>query len=540
MFSSTKNFTLLVVVLAAFFGCQPAETDRGVADKDGNGQSDTKVVGDPGSEGKTESNDGGSVGPEGSGDSVVIHGDLSSIDLKSMRGQQVTITGDLVVVDNYDLIRRGQVKVARERLFIPTSLIDPNDAQASGTSFEGGSNVAKVTAAKKLNDRAAITLDDDSVQQNIFPPKLFPELGESYPTVRVGSEIDGVSGKVELVGGKLVLVVDQPLKWTPAKRPERPDVGNSDVTVASFNVLNFFTSIDDGANGARGADTKAELSRQEEKLVSAIVSLDADVIGLMELENNLQAEKRLVAALNKAEGKNVYVGCGLPNGFADAPGGDNAIRVGIVYRSDRLDPVGEVSMIEDAAFAIARTPVAQKFKTKSSDRAFTVIVNHFKSKGGSSRADAANRDQGDGQGAYNATRRAQALAICDYIDTQKRVDEKARILVIGDLNAYEQEDPIDAMRARGLVDLRQKQEGDAELSPERHYSYIYYGQCGGLDHAIATSTLANDVTGVATWHINADEPRFLDYNQEYNPKELFKPDPFRSSDHDPILIGIKN
>ena len=51
---------------------------------------------------------------------------------------------------------------------------------------------------------------------------------------------------------------------------------------------------------------------------------------------------------------------------------------------------------------------------------------------------------------------------------------------------------------------------------------------------------AADVTGLATWHINADEPRSMDYNQEYNPKPLYQPDPFRSSDHDPVLIGIRN
>ena len=48
----------------------------------------------------------------------------------------------------------------------------------------------------------------------------------------------------------------------------------------------------------------------------------------------------------------------------------------------------------------------------------------------------------------------------------------------------------------------------------------------------------NGVTGVATWHINADEPRFVDYNQEHNPDSMYQADPFRSSDHDPILIGI--
>jgi len=108
------------------------------------------------------------------------------------------------------------------------------------------------------------------------------------------------------------------------------------------------------------------------------------------------------------------------------------------------------------------------------------------------------------------------------------------------LNAYEQEDPIDAMRASGLVDLRERLEAEHPTgTQERDYSYIYRTQCGNLDHAMATDSLAGDVTGVATWHINADEPRFLDYNEEYNPKTLYQANPFRSSDHDPVLIGIR-
>ena len=169
------------------------------------------------------------------------------------------------------------------------------------------------------------------------------------------------------------------------------------------------------------------------------------------------------------------------------------------------------------------------------------IRDSFKSKGGGNRADAANKNKGDGQAAYNAIRRAQSLAICNYIDQQKQADPQTRILVIGDLNAYDQEDPIDAMRARGLVDLREQLEAASPAGEQpRDYSFIFRGQSGSMDHAMATESLASDVTGVATWHINSDEPRFLDYNQEYNPKVLYQADPFRSSDHDPVLIGIGN
>ena len=473
-------------------------------------------------------------------DKVVITGDLNSVDWNSHVGKQIVIKGDLMIIDTYDLARRGQIKVARNRLPVPTGRIDPNDADPRENSIQGGSNVAKVTAAQKRNDGASITIDDSTADQNVFPLSLFPELGKTHPTIRIGSIVHGVSGRLIKERNKLVIQSNQPLQWTPAKRPERPDLGKPDITVASFNVLNYFTTIDDGKNKARGADSDSELSRQEEKITAAIEGLQADVIGLMELENNIDAEQRLVAALNRKVGKNLYKGCGIPKGFDESPGGDDSIRVGIIYRADRVSPVGEVSIVDDEAFSIARTPVVQTFVSTQGGRPFTVIVNHFKSKGGASNADTANKDKGDGQAAYNAARRAQSLAICDYIKQNHQDTEQSRVLVIGDLNAYQQEDPIDALRANGLIDLHE-QMGQSTPTDSRDvdYTFVYYAQSGSLDHAFATKSLAEDVTGVSIWHINADEPRFMDYNQEYNPESVYSADAYRSSDHDPVLIGLK-
>lgn len=558
---------LVVITLAIGSGCEPAakkkapdsetpnseiaepETANSDASEsttdetDSAGQaagSDSKVAvaADPEKDATTNKDAAVKIDPPASGARTTISGDLESVDWESMVGQSVTVEGKLMVVDNFELGRRGQVRVARNRLFVPTNRIDPNDADARANSFEGGSNVAKVAKAQKFNDTATITLDDGIAKQNIFPPKLFPELGKSHPSVRVGSTLDGVSGKIVRQRKRIFLVPDGPLRWTPAQRPQRPDVGSAKVTVASFNVLNYFTTIDDGKNRARGADNESEFKRQEAKLVAAILKLDADVIGLMELENNIEAEKRLIVALNEAAGKEVYKGCGLPPGFRETPGGENAIRVGIIYRSDSVTPVGDVSMVVDDAFEVARTPVVQKFKPTTSGNPFTLVVNHFKSKGAARNAAEGDKNKGDGQGAFNATRRSQSLAICDYIDGLKQSEPAARALVIGDLNAYGQEDPIDAMRARGLVDLHHQFEDGLAAGSRQHYSYLYYGQCGSLDHVMATDSLAEDVTGVAVWHINADEPRFLDYNDEFNPPALYQADPFRSSDHDPVLIGI--
>ncbi len=470
-----------------------------------------------------------------SDDPITISGHFHEVDWKSLVGKLVTIKGDMKIVDTHNLARYGEVRVARERLHVPTSRLDPNDADPDGVSFEGGSNVAKVVAAQKRNDKAVLTLDDGRNSQNVFPPKLFPKLGDTQPTVRLGSIIKGVSGRVVEKRNTIYLIPSEPLKWVPAERPARPSVGDADITVASFNVLNYFTTIDNGSNNARGADSKSEFTRQDAKIVSAIIALKADVIGLMEIENKRGAEQRLVAALNKASGKDIFKGCGIPVGFRKAPGGGDAIRVALIYRADRVSTVGGVTMIRDTAFSAARTPVVQTFRSEQGGEPFTVVVNHFKSKGGARDANAANKNKGDGQGAHNATRRSQALAIVKYVDGLTKGDP--RVLILGDLNAYQQEDPIDALRAGGLVDLVSTRQPSGEQGP--HYSYVYYGQCGSLDHAMANTSLAKDITGVATWHINADEPRFLDYNEENNPRPLFKPDPFRSSDHDPVLIGIR-
>jgi Ca2+-binding RTX toxin-like protein len=112
------------------------------------------------------------------------------------------------------------------------------------------------------------------------------------------------------------------------------------------------------------------------------------------------------------------------------------------------------------------------------------------------------------------------------------------VMVLGDLNAYSEEDPIDLLRAGGLTKLTTPTE-----------SYVFQGQTGSLDYALVTSSLLDQVTGAAKWNINADEPITLDYNddiltageasaEDRNDTSLYAPTPFRSSDHDPVLVGL--
>jgi hypothetical protein len=108
-------------------------------------------------------------------------------------------------------------------------------------------------------------------------------------------------------------------------------------------------------------------------------------------------------------------------------------------------------------------------------------------------------------------------------------------LIIGDLNSYDKEDPIDVLLAGGYTDLVHYFQG------EYAYSYVFDGQVGYLDHALANPDLMNEVTGTTVWHINADEPDLIDYDMSYKQDAqdaIYAPDAYRSSDHDPVIAGL--
>ena len=97
-----------------------------------------------------------------------------------------------------------------------------------------------------------------------------------------------------------------------------------------------------------------------------------------------------------------------------------------------------------------------------------------------------------------------------------------RVLLMGDFNAYGDEDPIKAIVAGGFVSENKR------VPAEDRYSYQFGGLFGYLDHALASTNLDTQVTGITEWHINADEPSVLDYNTEFKPQDLYTPTPYRS------------
>jgi hypothetical protein len=128
-----------------------------------------------------------------------------------------------------------------------------------------------------------------------------------------------------------------------------------------------------------------------------------------------------------------------------------------------------------------------------------------------------------------------AEALLSWLATDPTNSGDADFLVIGDLNAYDKEDPIDVFTAAGYTDLEWFYGG------ENAYSYVFNGQLGYLDYALANASLSTQVTGASTWHINADEPNILDYDTSYKKDAqdaLYEPNAYRASDHDPVIVGL--
>jgi uncharacterized protein len=473
---------------------------------------------------------------------VITLPELVNDDLERYEGMLVRIDGPLTVSQNYFLGRYGQLTLsAGGRMQTPTNAYRPGSPEA--------------LALADQNARSRIILDDASSQQNPNPtPYLAPD-----NTVRAGDTVASITGVVDygLATSSNAGAGDYKLQPTelvvfsrdnPRTEAPRPVPGN--IKLASFNVLNFFTTFTDGttADGqsgqgcqlgdsnspanCRGASNLAEFNRQQAKIVEALAAINADAIGLMEMQNNGEvAVGHLVAALNQRVGAGTYAAVSSP---VEGTGTD-AIKVAMVYKPGVLQPVGAAR--SDLDPVNNRPTLAQTFAA-ANGQTFTVLVNHLKSKGscpapGDSDYEG-NADIGDGQGCWNAHRVSQAQRLASWINDIGAT----RAVLLGDFNAYAQEDPIVTLRQAGLVDQigRFNRFG---------YSYVFDGAAGRLDHGLSTASLSAQVTAAQEWHINADEPAVIDYNTEFKQPlcptcgpDYYSATAYRSSDHDPVVMGL--
>jgi predicted extracellular nuclease len=468
-------------------------------------------------------------------------------DLERYEGMLVTLTGPLTASQNFFQGRYGQVTLsAGGRLFKPTNLHRPGTPAA--------------LALANLNARSTVLLDDGFSTQN---PNPTPYIGADN-TLRAGDTVASVTGVIDYglatnSTTSLTLYRIQPTSapvFTRANARTAPPVVGGNVKVASFNVLNFFTTFTDGntAGGAtgrtcvtgqsassscRGASNLAEFVRQRDKIVAAMAAINADVFGLMEIQNNeaLNGETADTAAQNLVAALNTVVGSGS---YAVVPKpaftGTDAIRVAMIYKPATVALSGLPMSDTDAIHN--RPPFAHAFTANG--QKFSVLVNHFKSKG-SCPTSGVDDDQGDGQGCWNDRRKQQSTALLSFIASVQAAAADNDVVVIGDLNAYGLEDPIDVLTTGGLVNQISRFDAAG-------YSYVFDGEAGYLDHALATPSLSAQIVGTAVWHVNADEPSIIDYNTEFKfpdtqctstcPPDLYSAIAYRSSDHDPVIVGL--
>ncbi|HEU0181133.1 MAG TPA: ExeM/NucH family extracellular endonuclease [Agromyces mariniharenae] len=303
-----------------------------------------------------------------------------------------------------------------------------------------------------------------------------------------------------------------------------PAVGG-DVTVAAFNVLNYFTTLTSQNPEARGAATPEEFAIQKSKIVEAINGLDADVVALQEIENSVklgeapdEALADLVAGLNADAGSKVWDYVRTPAALHDAAITD-FITNAIIFKPAVVKPSGEAqTIIDEAVWDIAREPIAQTFKYGKSF--LTVVANHFKSKSGT------DPSPQQGQDAFNDERVEQANDLLDFANALSE-GKKNAVYLVGDFNAYSKEDPVQVFAKAGWTDL-------AFAKARGQFTYTFDGELGSLDHVLASPAATDRVTGVGIWPINSPEWS----QREYWGTAAEAGTPYRSSDHDPIVVGV--
>ncbi|WP_291042940.1 ExeM/NucH family extracellular endonuclease [Herbiconiux sp.] len=472
---------------------------------------------------------------------------------ESLEGMLVAPQGGFTVSNTYSTNQYAEIGLAAgdSPLITPTEIARPGSAEYD--------------AAVADNAARAVTLDDGATTNflsNANKGIALPFLTQN-PAITVGSSVAFTAPVILDYRNsawkfqpttQLTAEGALPATFTDVRQPQPEDVGGQ-VAIASFNVLNYFTTTGDQLTGctyytdragnpitvnrgcdARGAANAENLARQQAKIVAAITGLGADVVALEEIENSARfgddrdaALGTLVGALNTAEGAEEWAFVPSPDA-SSLPASEDVIRTAFIYKKAAVEPVGASHVLVDTAFSNARAPLAQEFKAAggSDDETFIAIVNHLKSKGDSDPP--ATGDNANGiQGAFNGDRTRQAAALLEFAEGLQTELGTTDVFLIGDFNSYTQEDPSVAIQEAGYVD---------QGSKTGSYTYSFSGQSGSLDHVYASASADAKVTGADVWNINSGESIAKEYSRfNYNLTDFYSPDVYRSSDHDPVIVG---
>lgn len=502
-------------------------------------------------------------------------------------GELVAPQGHFTVTDNYNTNFYGEIELAAGKRM----LRQPTDVGTAGSRAASAQAAYNASHAVFIDDGSSWSYTATSHSSDPLP-WLTPNTPVSDgAAVRFHQPVVldfrnkqwNLQPRTQVVGDGSAVATFSDMRR--AKR--RPAAVGGSVHLATFNMENFFTTTGqafvadnpgarctyyddragtpvsdndctfaDGSPGPRGAATDAAYRKQLAKEVVGINGLGASIVSLEEVENAVKFGQdrdatvaALVDALNAVDGAGTWAYVPSP-AAADLPplGEQDVIRTAFIYRPAAVTPVGASHVLADDSgpgqpFSIAREPLAQGFKAAgTSDReAFLVVANHLKSKGADADAlfndcpggDAENTDPALDQGAFNCTRVHQVKDMWAWAQQQAGALGTDKVFLVGDFNAYDQEDPIEYLRQQGLTELA------GRFDPS-HSSYSYDGLEGSLDHVLATPAALRLVTGATIWQIDAQESVAFAYSRDnYNITQLYDgTDPFATSDHDPEVVGL--
>jgi len=395
--------------------------------------------------------------------------------------QLVTLDTPLVVADTYELGRYGSLRLAM-----------------GGRAFTANNGVS---AGRLL----PLRLDDGSYRRD---PRPVPHLGDQGVR-RAGDRLLGVTGILtRAFGAWRIHPVSNPVFSPDNPRPEMPAAAAAGgLRVLQLNLRNYFLDL-----GQRGAASAEALTRQRARLRQLIRPLSADVLVLHEVQNTVAAVDDLLAILNEGLPEDLHYRAALD---ARSPA---AIRSVVLYRDSRARKVRTLRLVDDAH---PRDPLVVEFMQPDGKR-WGILAAHFKSRGGC--PDAGDTDRGEGCWAQRRERQSDSLL--EWLSGHSLLPaDHYPMLVLADFNAYAEEAAMQTWHAAGFMDLIAR-----EIPAERRYTYIYRGQSGYLDHALATPAMREYLASIELWPVNADEPAYLSDEG----KAIW-----RISDHDPMVIDLR-
>lgn len=473
---------------------------------------------------------------------------------------------------------RSNMVVAHERINVtPNQQYVPGSAEAAVQEKE---NEAKRLFIESFEEAAngVVPWYDDFLTESTTSMDDGSTTSDNY--IRIDDTLNGLQGIVGYSSDEYRLyVTNQATKETFIHNNDRalsPELPNGELRIATFNVLNYFNSPFGGdanpTNSNRGAETEEEFARQGDKIAKAIIAMDADIVGLMEIENNGFGKNSAIAhlvekintLLTDPEDHYSYISSDQNDDFI----GTDAIANQVIYKASKvtLETYRLIEMPEQHATEgedpdnFQRDAITPTFNLNDTDQSITISVNHFKSKGSTCWEDVnlQNEDDIDGQGSCENLR----VSAAQHIGT-----ELAKIaghkFILGDLNSYASEDPVLLLTelpedyivtpARDTFIGTEVMDGAApeslstsfgyknvikDLHPDA-YSYSFNDSVGSLDYILVDAdTAANNVVAAIDWNINASESPLVDYTIEDSGDLAKTNDLYRASDHDPAIIVL--